>query len=185
MNIEIADDLSSITTEANREIRLPPYDPSTMKKFSDKADVERFILSIADGNKPCPYWLPVPTEEEVESLRLELEEATYVEELAKVDSAFVEETTAMISTYTALERESWTVQLEEARAYDSNPSALTPMLDGILRIDTEETRDNLVTTILRKSQALKGPTGEALGRKSKEKRHLKKRRAEAEQRRKS
>lgn len=63
--------------------------------------------------------------------------------------------------YTAEERETWTTQEEEARAWTADNEAETPMLDGILT--DGETKAELVASVLAKAAALKALAGLILG----------------------
>lgn len=85
-------------------------------------------------------------------------------ELDKVMDKFYSDVQIIKDQYPVEERETWATQIEEAKAYSSDPSAETPMIDAIISITLED-KAELVGSILAKAKAFSVIMGQALGHK--------------------
>lgn len=77
---------------------------------------------------------------------------------------FVVDMAAIRSEYLPEERETWGTQLEQAKAWDADNAAPTPMLDAMVAASGQDKAD-LVARILAKAAAYEVAVGAALGKK--------------------
>lgn len=111
---------------------------------------------IANGNTPEPW---ESREERIQRL--------FREKCQEIDAEFTAVVDQFRDGYTQDEINSWSKQIEEARAYQEDPSSPTPLLSGILssRTDLNNDMEELVSRVLQKAEMYSAALGPAMGRK--------------------
>lgn len=92
------------------------------------------------------------------------EELEAIVKAREAQKAFQVEARQVVNKYTPEERETWPIQLEEAKAYLADNTSPTPMLDAILSESGEE-KGVLVNRIITKNTEFREAVGKALGKK--------------------
>lgn len=119
------------------------------------------LLSIAETlmeeaitlhNTPPPE--PEPTLDEARN-----------EKYREISSAYDSDMSVMVTTYSNKERESWSKQESEARAWLEDNTNPTPFLDSMLSVRTTLTKEELVNRVIAKADALATETGKLTGKK--------------------
>jgi len=92
------------------------------------------------------------------------EELEAIVKAREAQKAFQVEARKVVNKYIPEERETWPMQLEEAKAYVADNTSPTPMLDAMLSESGEE-KEVLVNRIITKNIEFREAVGKALGKK--------------------
>lgn len=122
-------------------------------------DENRNEITIDEVNfEPDPEWTLQPKPKNIEELKQE--------KLADINSEFDKSMQPIINGIPSIERESWKKQEEEARSYQANNSAATPLIDA-LSASRGVTKAELVTRIINKADLYATISGQLIGKRQK------------------
>jgi hypothetical protein len=123
--------------------------PDFLYKRFTHAELDKF--DVVDG-VVVEYVAPPPTQDALKKAKL-----------AEINREFEKAMQQVIDGIPATERESWKKQEDEARAYISNNSSITPLIDA-LALSRSVDKVELVTRIIAKADLFAGISGTLIGR---------------------
>lgn len=136
------------------ESPTPAYDAMT-----------QYVREIAPVKDAADRWVRAYEVVALTEEQIAANAATYhAEQVRAIEAQFEAEIAAIKAGYTADEISSWPYQSAEARAWQADNNAPTPLIDAIL-LTRGGTKEELVTRILTNSAAYSEAFGQALGRK--------------------
>lgn len=123
--------------------------PATLYARFTHAELDKF--DVIDG-VVVEYVAPPPAKAVLKKTKL-----------AEINREFEKSIQQVIDGIPATERESWKKQEDEARAYISNNSSITPLIDA-LALSRSVDKAELVTRIIAKADLFAGISGSLIGR---------------------
>jgi hypothetical protein len=124
-------------------------DNASIPNDVDNLDYQNYLQWISDGN------MPLPSEVDIEDLK--------ISQLQQINIAFEQAMQQITSGYPASETSSWAKQETEARAYQANNAAATPLIDA-LAASRSINKAELVGRIIAKADLFAGISGTLIGR---------------------